>query len=297
MQACGRLAQKCDIFSFMAALLALFSSGFWGAADYLAGNLSKRFPATAVLSITQIIGLIFGLMLATATGAWNAKALGAGGYLLPGIAAGLAGYVGLICLYRALATGRMGVVSPISAMSGIVPVLYALIFLGERLSGLVTIGVVFALLGAFLASGPELSQGFPLKPIVLALGAAIGFGAALTFMAQGSESSALMTMVSMRAATFFISITILLRLRGTGGMGRSHLGLLIFIGIADFSANLILGIATTQGLVSLAMVLGSLYPIMTALLAFIFLRERLHRVQYVGIASAVIGVAVIAAYA
>ena len=281
----------------MAALLALFSSGFWGAADYLAGNLSKRFPATAVLSITQIIGLIFGLMLATATGAWNAKALGAGGYLLPGIAAGLAGYVGLICLYRALATGRMGVVSPISAMSGIVPVLYALIFLGERLSGLVTIGVVFALLGAFLASGPELSQGFPLKPIVLALGAAIGFGAALTFMAQGSESSALMTMVSMRAATFFISITILLRLRGTGGMGRSHLGLLIFIGIADFSANLILGIATTQGLVSLAMVLGSLYPIMTTLLAFIFLRERLHRVQYVGIASAVIGVAVIAAYA
>ena len=281
----------------MAALLALFSSGFWGAADYLAGNLSKRFPATAVLSITQIIGLIFGLMLATATGAWNAKALGAGGYLLPGIAAGLAGYVGLICLYRALATGRMGVVSPISAMSGIVPVLYALIFLGERLSGLVTIGVVFALLGAFLASGPELSQGFPLKPIVLALGAAIGFGAALTFMAQGSESSALMTMVSMRAATFFISITILLRLRGTGGMGRSHLGLLIFIGIADFSANLILGIATTQGLVSLAMVLGSLYPIMTALLAFIFLKERLHRVQYVGIASAVIGVAVIAAYA
>lgn len=281
----------------MAALLALISSGLWGAADYLAGNLSKRFPATAVLSVTQIIGLIFGLILATATGAWDAKALGEGGYLIPGIAAGLAGYVGLICLYRALATGRMGVVSPISAMSGIVPVLYALIFLGERFSGLVTIGVVFALLGAFLASGPELSQGFPLKPILLALGAAVGFGTALTFMAQGSESSALMTMVSMRAATFFISVTILLRLRGTGGMGRPHLGLLIFIGVADFSANLILGIATTQGLVSLAMVLGSLYPIMTALLAFIFLKERLHRVQYIGIASAVVGVAVIAAFA
>jgi drug/metabolite transporter (DMT)-like permease len=297
MQACGRLAQKCDIFSFMAALLALISSGLWGAADYLAGNLSKRFPPTAVLSVTQIIGLIFGLILATATGAWDAQALGEGGYLLPGIAAGLAGYVGLICLYRALATGRMGVVSPISAMSGIVPVLYALIFLGERFSGLVTIGVVFALLGAFLASGPELSQGFPLKPIVLSVGAAVGFGTALTFMAQGSESSALMTMVSMRAATFFISVSILFRLRGTGGLGKPQLGLLIFIGVADFSANLILGIATTQGLVSLAMVLGSLYPIMTALLAYIFLKERLHRVQYVGIVSAVIGVAVIAAYA
>ena len=281
----------------MAALLALISSGMLGAADYHAGNLSKRFPPTAVLSVTQIIGLVFGLILAIATGAFDAQALGEGGYLVPGIAGGLAGYVGLICLYRALATGRIGVVSPISAMSGIIPVLYALIFLGERFSGLVAIGVIFALLGAFLASGPELSQGFPIKPILLAIGAAVGFGTALTFMAQGSESSALMTMVSMRAATFFISVTILFRLRGTGGMGRSHIGLLLFIGVADFSANLILGIATTQGLVSLAMVLGSLYPIMTALLAFIFLKERLHRVQYVGIASAVFGVAMIAAFA
>ena len=153
----------------MAALLALISSGMWGAADYLAGNLSKKFRPTAVLSVTQIIGLIFGLILAIATGAFDAQALGDGGYLLPGIAAGFAGYLGLIFLYRALATGRMGVVSPISAMSGIVPVLYALIFLGERLSGLVAIGVIFALLGAFLASGPELSQGFPLKPVFLCL--------------------------------------------------------------------------------------------------------------------------------
>jgi uncharacterized membrane protein len=280
----------------MAALLALISSGMWGAADYLAGNLSKKFRPTAVLSVTQIIGLIFGLILAIATGAFDAQALGDGGYLLPGIAAGFAGYLGLIFLYRALATGRMGVVSPISAMSGIVPVLYALIFLGERLSGIVAIGVIFALLGAFLASGPELSQGFPLKPVFLALGAAVSFGTSLIFMAKGSESSALMTMVSMRAATFLVSVAILLRLRGTGGMGKSHIGLLLFIGVADFSANLILGIATTKGLVSLAMVFGSLYPIMTALLAFVFLKERLHRIQYVGIASAVLGVAVIAAF-
>ena len=280
----------------MAALLALISSGLWGTADYLAGNLSKKFRPSAVLSVTQIIGLIFGLTLAITTGAFDAQALGENGYLLPGIAAGFCGYIGLICLYRALATGRMGVVSPISALSAIIPLLYALIFLNERLTGLVAIGVIFALLGAVLASGPELSQGFPLKPVFLALGAALGFGTCLIFMTEGSESSALMTMVSMRASTFLISLTILIRLRGTGGMGKSHIGLLIFIGIADFSANLILGIATTRGLVSLAMVLGSLFPIVTALLAFIFLKERLHRVQYVGIVSAVFGVAIIAAF-
>ena len=280
----------------MAALLALISSGLWGAADYHAGNLSKKFRPTAVLAVTQIIGLIFGIILATVSGAWDAQALGSQGYLLPGIAAGFCGYIGLICLYRALATGRMGVVSPISAMSGLVPVFYAIFFLDERFSQIVTIGVVLALLGAFMASGPEVSQGLPLKPVMLALGAALGFGCALAFMAEGSQSSALMTMVAMRAATLIVSVVILVRLRGTGGMGKADLPLLIFIGVADFSANLILGVATTKGLVSLANVLGALYPIMTALLAFIFLRERLHKVQYAGIISAVLGVAVIAAF-
>ncbi|MFM9151422.1 MAG: EamA family transporter [Candidatus Planktophila sp.] len=280
----------------MAALLALISSALWGTADYHAGNLSKKFPSTAVLSVTQIIGLAFGLILATSSGSWGAQALGGDGYFLPGIAAGLCGYLGLICLYGALATGRMGVVSPISAMSGIVPVLYAVIFLDERFSSLVTVGVILALLGAFMASGPEVSQGFPLKPVILALGAALGFGTALAFMAEGSQSSAVMTMVAMRAATLPISLVILFKLRGTGGMGKTHIPLLIFIGVADFSANLILGVATTKGLVSLAMVLGSLYPIMTALLAFKFLHERLHKIQYVGIASAVAGVSMIAAF-
>lgn len=159
-----------------------------------------------------------------------------------------------------------------------------------------SIGVVLALIGAILASGPELSQGLPLKPILLALGAAVSFGCALIFMAKGSEVSPVMTMVTMRAATFLISVGILVRLKGTGGMGKSQVPLLIFIGIADFSANLILGIATTKGLVSLAMVMGSLFPIMTSLLAFIFLKERLHRIQYAGIASAVIGVAMISTF-
>jgi len=280
----------------MAALLALISSGLWGAADYHGGNLSKKFPPTAVLSVTQIIGLIFGIIIATATGSWDAQALGDQGYLLSGIAAGFSGYVGLICLYRALATGRMGVVSPISAMSALIPLLYAIFFLDERFSTLVTIGVVLALLGAFMASGPEVSQGLPLKPVVLALGAAVGFGACLVCMAEGSQSSAVMTMVSMRGATLIVSISILIHLRGTGGMGKANIPLLVFIGVADFSANLILGIATTKGLVSLANVLGALYPIMTALLAFIFLKERLHKVQYAGIVSAVLGVALIAAF-
>jgi uncharacterized membrane protein len=81
-----------------------------------------------------------------------------------------------------------------------------------------------------------------------------------------------------------------------GGFSKKEYPSLIFIGVADFLANVLLGVACTKGLVSIAMVLGSLFPIATALMAFKFLRERLQKVQYVGIALAVAGVALISAF-
>jgi uncharacterized membrane protein len=258
--------------------------------------LSKRFPAVAVLATSQAIGFITGVLLVLLTGAWSAEAFGDGGYLFAGALAGLAGYAGLISLYAALSTGRMGVVSPISSLGALIPLAYAIVIKDDQLSTILSIGVAAALIGGFLASGPEVSQGLPLKPVLLALSAAIFFGLALVFMAIGSQSSALMTMTTMRTTTLIIGIGIFLRYRHIGGLGKPELPILIFIGVADFAANLLLGVATTKGLVSLAMVLGSLYPIATALLAYKFLHERLHKVQYIGIAFAVVGVAIISAF-
>jgi uncharacterized membrane protein len=280
----------------MASLLALFSSLLWGSADYHAGNLSKRFPAIAVLAVNQAIGFVAGFFLVIFSGAWRANAFGDGGYLVPGVIAGVAGYAGLMSLYAGLSTGRMGVVSPISSLSALLPLGYAIIFKGDQLSAILWFGVIIAIVGGFLASGPEISQGLPLKPVLLALSAAFFFGSALICMAIGSQSSALMTMTTMRATTLIVSIGLFIRYRTVGGLGKAQIPILIFIGVADFAANLLLGVATTKGLVSLAMVLGSLYPIATAILAFKFLHERLHRVQYVGIVFAVIGVAVISAF-
>jgi uncharacterized membrane protein len=115
-------------------------------------------------------------------------------------------------------------------------------------------------------------------------------------MSIGSDSSALMTMVTMRGATALLTIIIALKFRSTGGFTIADAPSLIFIGVADFLANLTLGLATQQGLVSLVMVLGSLYPVVTVLLAFKLLHERLHKVQYVGVFLAVSGVAILAAF-
>ena len=279
----------------MASLLALLSSAMWGTADFFAGRLSKKHNPFAVLGFSQVYGLLVGIFIVVVSGSYQGKVLGFDGYLIPGALAGLFGYIGLACLYEGLSTGRMGVVSPISSLSTVIPLAYALIT-GDVLSAITALGVVIAIIGVFCASGPELSQGLPIKPLLLALGAAAGFGLALTFIAIGSQSSALLTMVSMRATTFFVTISLAIKFRTTGNFDKKAMPLLFFIGAADFIANLLLGIATTKGLVSVAMVFGSLYPIATAVLAYKFLQERLQRVQYVGIALAVAGVSIISAF-
>ena len=275
----------------MASLLALFSAVLWGSSDFEGGRISKRYPAISVLGSTQLISLVFGLVLVFALGETDVTPK----IFWAGAAAGIFGYIGLVCLYAGLATGRMGVVSPISSLSTLIPMSIALIG-GERMSTGTAIGCALALIGAFLTSGPEFSQGVSLKPLLLAFGAALGFGTALSFIAVGAKEAPILTMVCMRVATAFITIAIAIRLKGFGGLGKRNLPSLIFIGIADFAANATLGLAVNSGPVAVSMVLGALYLVFTVLLAFFLLHERLHKVQYVGGIAAVAGVALISAF-
>lgn len=279
----------------MGSLLALLSSVLWGTADYLAGNLSKRYKAIAVTGVSQSFGLLFGVVCILLFADFIEPNLSMDGYFLPGVIAGIAGFIGLVAFYTGLATGRMGVVSPISSLSVVIPLVFALAQ-GERPTATQTIGIIIAISGAFMASGPEVRNGLPIKPLMFALIAAIGFGTALTFIAIGSETDSLHTMTAMRVASVSICILLALRFRTVGGFARKNIPLLIFIGVADFLANFLLGVATTKGLVSVAMVFGSLFPVVTILLAYKFLHERLQKVQYVGIAFAIGGVILIAAF-
>ena len=275
----------------MASILALLSAVLWGSSDFEGGRLSKRYPAISVLGSTQLISLIFGFALVIAVGETELTSK----VFFAGAAAGLFGYLGLICLYAGLSTGKMGVVSPISSLSVLIPMSVALIG-GETMSTLTAIGCALAIIGGFLTSGPEFSKGISLKPLLLAVGAALGFGSALTFLAIGAAEAPILTMVCMRVATAFVTIGIAIKKRGFGGLGKANLPSLIFIGVADFAANATLGLAVNIGPVAVSMVLGALYPVFTVLLAYFILHERLHKVQYVGGIAAVAGVALISAF-
>jgi drug/metabolite transporter (DMT)-like permease len=276
----------------VASLLALLSSILWGGADFLGGKLSKRYQAIAVTAVSQVFGLLIGVSIVLISSSWLSPSLSWDSYFISGVFAGLLGFIGLVAFYTGLATGRMGVVAPISALSVTIPLTIAFIN-GEKPNTGQLIGMGVALTGAFFASGPEIKGGVTIKPIIFAVIAAFGFGSAVTFIARGSETSAIMTMTTMRLATLMVALLLFARYRTIGGFTKKDLPILIAIGGADFMANLLLGVATTKGLVSLAVVLGSLYPIVTALLAFKLLHERLHKVQYLGIAFAITGVVVI----
>ncbi len=278
----------------MFAGLALFSSFLWGSSDFLGGKLSKRFPALAVTGASQAIGLFIGLAMLTLSSSWASPTLSLGGYFLSGLFAGIAGFVGLVSYYAGLSTGKMGVVAPITSLSAVIPLIYGLLK-GERPSLIQIIGMAIALIGCFLASGPEVKAGLSLKPVALGGLTAVMFGIALVFMARGSVHGALLTMTSMRVFTVSICGMLACRYQSIGGLGRPEFRALAAIGAADFLANFFLGVSTTHGLVSIAMVLGSLFPVVTTLLAYRFLQERLHRLQYIGVVFAVAGVALISA--
>lgn len=279
----------------MAAVLALLSSLLWGSADFLGGTVSRRHRAALVVGVSQAVGLVAVLVVAGVAGAFGDD----NGYVPWAMLSGIAGVVGLVSFYAALAAGTMGVVSPIAALGVVVPVLVGLAR-GERPGTLQVVGIVVAIAGVVLASGPELSGRAGARPLLLAGVAAVGFGLALLAIAEGSRSSTLMTLVTMRATSVTLLVAALLVAVGRGfpraelRLGRADLLLVALVGVGDVSANLTFGLASTRGLVSVVAVLGSLYPVVTVLLARVLHGERLGAAQTVGVAGALGGVALIA---
>jgi drug/metabolite transporter (DMT)-like permease len=155
--------------------------------------------------------------------------------------------------------------------------------------------MVVAVVGILLASGPELSGAVSTRPLVLAAIAASGFGITLFALDRGARYSLVETLWGMRATSVLAFAVAALVLRTTGGVARRDLPVLALVGVADLSANALFATASSRGLVSVASVLGSLYPIMTVLLARFVLHERLRPVQTLGVGLSAVGVALIAA--
>ena len=271
-------------------LLALGSALTWGVADFSGGMLSRRLPSAAVVGVSQACSLVALLALLPFMPAPTSS-----GWIGWAIVAGLAGSGALVCFYRALAFGTVGVVSPISALAVSIPVI-AGFAAGEQPRTLQVAGIVAAITGAVLASGPELrgEQHVKQRAIWYALAAAVGFGITMLAIARGSASSPMFTMVGMRSASVAAFGVAAIVLRSVGGVRPGDLPKLALLGLGDVTANALLGFATTMGLLSITAVLSALYPVVTVGLAAVILHERMKPVQIAGVVLAFVGVGLIA---
>ncbi|MFD7614192.1 EamA family transporter [Streptomyces sp. NPDC059828] len=286
----------------MTALFALATSLLWGLADFGGGLLTRRIPALTVVVVSQAIAVVVLGAVVLATGGLHE----AGPELWYAVAAGVVGPVAMLSFYRALALGPMGVVSPLGSLGVVVPVSVGLL-LGERPGLMQFAGIGVAVVGVLLAGGPEL-RGAPVQrqSILLTLLAAFGFGSVMALISEASTTLTglflalfvqRVTNVAVGGAALFVSVR-----RGgralpeEGGMEvvRGSLPALAFVGLADVAANGTYSIAAQYGPVTVAAVLASLYPVVTALAARGVLKERLRAVQAAGAGLSLIGTVLLA---
>jgi drug/metabolite transporter (DMT)-like permease len=284
----------------MVVLLGLAAAVLYGSGDFLGGMATRRAHVLTVLTLVETAGVIVALAAAAAS---PGPASLAG--LAWGVSAGLVGGLGLIIFYTGLAAGPMSVVAPVSGLvSTLLPVAVALAG-GERPGPGVYAGALLCLVAIALASsagsagntGPARRPGRLGRAIAYGTASGASFGLFFLLIRNAGQSGELWPVAAGRIGELAIVLAAaaVLRpglLRGAGGrVPLAAAG----AGVIDVLANICYVAATRTGMFGLAVVLASLYPGVTVLLARVVLGERLRWLQRVGLGLAAIGILLVAA--
>lgn len=274
--------------ALLTVIFGLAASLCWGSGDFSGGLASRRANPSSVIIAAYAAGFVLLVALALLGRERLPSALD----IMWGGLAGLAGAIGLAAFYQALASGRMGIAAPVSAvMTAALPVLFNVLIVG--LPGWLQIaGFLLALLAIALISRPEGTKGRP-EGIGLALLAGCGFGTFFILISRVNHDSTFWPLAVARfSAVLFLFIVV--RIRGQQTLPkRSLIPLVLIAGVLDAMGNAFFVLAAHTGRLDVAAVLASLYPAATVILAAIFLHERMTRIQAVGIVLALLAVPLI----
>lgn len=270
-------------------IFGLSSALAWGAADFAGGMASRKTGIYRSVFFGETVGLLLLLAVTLRLGELAPDTQS----LILAIMAGAIGTFGLLLLYHALATGTMSVAAPVSAlMAAVLPVVVGAVT--EGLPGPFTaVGFCFALAAVWLVSQSRdrvkgmLSHVAELRVPVLA---GFGFGSFFILMHAATRSSTLWPMAAARAAGLLVTAFFLLVRGESWRVPRGAWPVIAINGSLDVTANALFILAGQTGRLDIAAVLGSLYPGGTVLLAWIVLKERLSRTQWIGIFAALLAI-------
>lgn len=275
---------------FGTVLFGLCASLSWGTGDFSGGLASRRAHAFTVVLGAYMVGIVLLPVLALVWG----ESLPSWSDALWGATAGLVGTLGLTTFYRALAIGRMGINAPITAvLAAALPVIFSAFTLGLP-RPLQLAGFALALLSVVLVSRPERTAGRP-AGLGLALLGGLGFGGFFILLGQVSARAVFWPLTCARLVSLLFML-VFVRARGEAMLPKGRVfPLILLAGSLDVAGNVFFILAAHAGRLDVATILSSLYPAVTVLLAAIILRERVSRLQGVGIALAMGAILLISA--
>jgi len=267
----------------LAAVLA------WGASDFLGGYATRRANAFLFTTVVNLGGLFLVGTLALATHAPFPSARSVAWV----VAGGLSGGASLAIFYRALSSGRMGVTAPIAAvLSAAIPTLFS-IFTEGLPSRMPLLGFVFAAVGLWLITRTE--DGGKPEGIGLAVLSGIGFAGFYLCLRQAGDASVFW--IATLTRTGGLTVTALIVLLGGQFRDITTVGVrwAVLTGCIDSLGTILFVRASQTGRLDEAVVISSLYPAVTVLLARVLLKEQFTRWRFVGLLAALAAVPMIAA--
>ncbi len=261
----------------------------WGTSDFTGGYASRRSDPFIVTLLSHAGGFVLMLTIALLTRAPSLSPASRHWALLAGALGGTA----LTIFYRALSKGKMGITAPIAAVLGAaIPAAFSMVTQGVP-GALSIAGFAIAGTGIWLISRPE----GPVRDyagIGMAALAGLGFAGFFICIDRAGNGSALWSSVYSRLASLLIVGAIVAFRRGRGALHPVNAAQALFAGCLDVSGTAVFIRAEQTGRLDTAVVLSSLYPVITVLLARIVLREHFTRWKTVGIIAALLAVPLIA---
>jgi len=276
---------------------AVFSVGavfLWGTSDFAGGMGSRRANAFVLTAFSHVCA--FGLMLLIALAQHGAFPSFTS--ILWALLAGAVGGFSLAVFYGALASGRMGLTAPIAALVGAaIPTLADIAMEGAPNRWTIA-GFVLALIAIWLITRPEKSgdndsSGHP-RGVALAALAGVGFAGFYLCIHQTAGSPSWIAVIS-RVGSFSTTAVAVAATRAPLALDRPRAALGALAGCLDITASALFIFATQRGRLDEAVVITSLYPAVTVLLARLVLKEHFSRWKFIGLLAALAAVPLIAA--
>ena len=266
----------------------------WGASDFAGGYGARRANAFVLTAFSHACA--FALMFAVALGQNGTFPDRAS--ILWAIAAGAIGGFALAIFYRALASGQMGLTAPIAALLGAaIPTMVDIAVEGAPGRWSIT-GFALAIFAIWLITRPEPrgdndESGRP-KGVAAAALAGVGFAGFYLCIHQASGSPAWIAAIS-RIGSFTATAIAVAVTRAPLRLDRPSAALGTIAGFFDVSASALFIFASQHGRLDEAVVITSLYPAVTVLLARLVLKEHFSRWKFIGLLAALAAVPLIAA--